>query len=136
MKLDPFHGRFVPSLVGLAVFSVATSLYCAPQAGPVVGATVIVKLAPSGSLVATCVTNNAGECTFSYLPAQKTAGGGGGVFDLYITAPASSGTTSKPEKVSVTFTNNQGPTFIYVITWDTSRGQNRGSFAVSGRSST
>jgi hypothetical protein len=130
MKLNPIHGRFVPSLVVLAVFSIATSLYSAPQSGPVVGATVIVKLAPSGSLVANCVTNEMGECTFSYLPAKKSAGDG--IFDLYITAPSNSQTTSKPKKVSVTFTNKQGPTFTYIVMWDTSK-SNQGGFAVSGR---
>lgn len=134
MKLNPIHGGFVPSLVFLAVFSIATSLSCAPQSGPVVGATVIVKLAPSGSLVAHCVTNKAGEFAFSYLPAKKPAGEG--VFDLYITAPSNSQTTSKPEKVSVTFTNKQGPSFTYIVMWNTAKGQAKGSFAVSGKSDT
>lgn len=98
------------------------------QAGSVGGAKVKVTVPPSGWLVGNYVTNQAGEFTFSYLPGSKQAQV---VFDLYITAPSN---PANPEKVSVTFTNTQGPTFTCVVMRPLFVASNRGGFAVSGRS--
>jgi len=132
MKLNTIVFRVISLVAVLVAVGLVSNALGAAQPGPVAGATVVVKLAPGDSFVANCVTNKAGECTFTYAPAIKPASG---VFDLTITAPAGWGTT--PKNVSVPFTAKQGPTFTYVVTWTTSKAanDNRGGFAVSGRSS-
>jgi hypothetical protein len=104
---------------------------------PVPGAEITVELAQPDGPVATlahCQTNKAGEFHFT-LPSNKKVPPQG-VFNIKVVPPGKGKYGSQPQVVTVPYDLRRGMQFSYVLSWTFDRGQNRGSFAVSGKSST
>jgi hypothetical protein len=115
---------------------------------PVPGAEIYVELEPDTEPIANMSADQNGEFSFQFpegMPIPKK-----GTFKMVITPPKRKVSTMTPalkskipqmqkQTIEVNFTSKEGPVFKYILKWDdegTSKTQNRGSFAVSGKSST
>jgi hypothetical protein len=107
---------------------------------PVAGTQVDVKLAASNTQVAQCVTDKNGEFTFDIdavfrgmvIPEKIK-------IDLLITtSTAYELVVDATNQITAEVEKSSGPAYTFILWWltDTSKGQNKGCFAVSGKSST
>ena len=108
---------------------------------PVPGAEIYIELEPDDQPIANVVTDGNGEFMFSLVQIKKVPDIG--VIKITITPPRNRKilNESKSPKMGkqilrIPFNKKDGLKFKYVLTWGSDfKAQNRGSFAVSGKSS-
>lgn len=109
---------------------------------PVPGAEVYIELEPDDEPIANVTTNNDGEIMFTFPDDRNIPKSG--IFSITIIPPKKVKSSKrailtgmKKQTIQVPFQRKDGPKFKYIVTWEpTSRAENKGAFAVSGKNST
>ena len=122
----------------LVAVPVATETTPVTTCIPVVNATVIVKQVGSSgeTQIAQSITDENGVFSFTVLPSKTQTEVTSYTFNFYITAPGYTLEEGASNKITTEVSVSDGPHYEFVLCWQKSTGktQNRGTFAVSGRS--